>query len=193
MTDALFDLNGLADALTAGKTELVIRVIGVPQAQGSKTGFATFRTGADGQRVYTGKVAMTEGKTPAARDRHKTWRAMVADAAAEAMAGAEPLVGAVLIRATFTMPRPKAHYRTGKYAGVIKSGVPHWHTTKPDRGKLERSVEDSLKDGGVYRDDSQAAASMALKVYTWPTGLRGIPVAADVMPIPGVVIRVWQL
>jgi Holliday junction resolvase RusA-like endonuclease len=193
MTDTLFDLGDVVADLPAGGHEILIRVHGQPQAQGNKTGFATFRT-VNGQREYSGKVAMREGKTPEARDRWKSWRGLVAEAAAEALPErfGEPWIGPVLFVATFTMARPKSHYRTGKHAGELKPGPPLWHTTKPDRSKLERSVEDSLKDAGVYKDDSQLCVGVAFKVYTLPEGWPR-PSYLDITPTPGCVIRVRQL
>ena len=186
----LFDLSDLGVAVPDDwQWSLVIRVTGVPQPAGSKSGFATFRK-VDGQRVYTGNIAVVDSGTAASRDRHKSWRALVAEAAQEAMAGADPWLGAVLIRSTFTMPRPKSHYGTGRNEGVLKVNAPTWHVSKPDRGKIERSVEDSLKDGGVYKDDTQTCVSQAFKVYTRPPQFRLI---ADAMPIPGVVVRLWRL
>jgi len=39
----------------------------------------------------------------------------------------------VCVDINFYFPRPKSHYRTGKYAGQLKENAPSYHTKKPDR------------------------------------------------------------
>jgi len=50
-------------------------------------------------------------------------------------------------------PRPKAHYRTGKYSHELKLNAPTWHTTKPDSDNLAKFVMDALNKL-FWRDDS---------------------------------------
>jgi Holliday junction resolvase RusA-like endonuclease len=95
--------------------------------------------------------------------RNKNWRACVAQVAAQFCKG--PLTGALECGFHFVMPRPKAHYRTGKHAGELRPDAPHYHTTKPDLTKLIRSTEDALT-GFAWVDDSQLARhSDPTKVY----------------------------
>ena len=54
---------------------------------------------------------------------------------------------------TFYMPRPKKHYRTGKYSHILKDNSPVWHTNKPDRDNLEKAVLDCMTKSGLLKDD----------------------------------------
>ena len=65
----------------------------------------------------------------------------------------------------FYFPRPKAHYRTGKYAGVLKPDAPFWHTKKPDIDNLTKFVFDAL-NGVYWRDDSIICWKETVKQYT---------------------------
>ena len=128
---------------------------GIPAPGGSKRGF--IYRGRDGRQ----HVAMTD----AAGQRNKNWRATCATVAAEAMAGKPMLEGPLLVIFSFVMPRPKAHFRTGKRAGELRDNPPLWHRSKPDALKLARSTEDALT-GIVWRDDSQTASLSIEKRYT---------------------------
>lgn len=110
--------------------------------------------------------------------RNKPWRSRVAAFALAAMADRPPLEGPLQFQVTFSMPRPKGHYRTGRRAGELKPGAPHYHTTKPDATKLLRALEDALK-GICWLDDSQVAIQRVYKVYQSDR--------------PGAFVSVWRL
>jgi Holliday junction resolvase RusA-like endonuclease len=93
----------------------------------------------------------------------KPWRETVARAAAEHMDGG-PFLGPVHVGAVFSFPRPKSHYRTGKYADWLKEAAPHYHTSTPDLDKLQRAIGDALT-GPIVRNDSQIASWDVSKVY----------------------------
>jgi len=40
-----------------------------------------------------------------------------------------PLEGALSVSMIFNMPRPKSHYRTGRYSHLLKSNAPKLHTS----------------------------------------------------------------
>lgn len=61
---------------------------------------------------------------------------------------------AILVNVLFLKARPKSHYRTGKYAGLLKASAPEDHTYTPDATKLWRSTEDAMT-GIVWEDDAQ--------------------------------------
>lgn len=63
----------------------------------------------------------------------------------------EPMSGAVEMRLTFYLPRPK----------TVKRRYP---TVKPDIDKLARAVQDAL-NGIVYRDDAQVVSLSVHKRY----------------------------
>lgn len=120
---------------------------GIPQPGGSKKGF-----------VVNGRAIITEDNL-----KSKPWRAVVALAAQTSYFG-PPLDGPLSLEITFTFPRPKNHYGTGKRSSVVKPSAPRYPTVKPDTTKLIRSLEDSLKDI-IWRDDSQVVEQIARKVY----------------------------
>lgn len=82
--------------------------------------------------------------------------------------------------ATFTLPRPRNHYRTGRFSHLLRDDAPQLHGVKPDLDKLLRSTCDALTTAGVYADDSRVARIHAMKCY--PT-VAGLPVHA--MDHPG--------
>jgi Holliday junction resolvase RusA-like endonuclease len=67
----------------------------------------------------------------------------------------------------FRMPRPKAHYGTGKNSGVLKATAPTAHTSKPDVDNLIKGVIDGLA-GVVFHDDRQIARLTVEKRYVDP-------------------------
>lgn len=117
-------------------------------------------------------------------------RALLTVARARLGAGWAPLDGPLAADVTFTMPRPRNHYRTGKHAGQLKDwAVPLvWHATTPDTDKLIRGLGDALTDAGVWHDDARLAAFRygPFKVFERAP-------FADALRKPGVVVRLWRL
>ncbi len=79
-----------------------------------------------------------------------------------------PLLNAIHISIKFYMKRPKSHYRTGKYEGIVKD---QWikipHTKKPDIDNLIKYVLDSLSgQNGFFLDDNQIYTIYAEKLYS---------------------------
>jgi Holliday junction resolvase RusA-like endonuclease len=68
---------------------------------------------------------------------------------------------------TFVFTRPKSHYRTGKFAHLVRDDAPDSPVSRStgDLSKLVRAVEDALTDAGVWEDDSQVAQLSAMSVY----------------------------
>ena len=55
---------------------------------------------------------------------------------------------------TFFMPRPKNHFRTGKFSHLLKDSAPRiWHCKRPDRDNLDKAVLDVMTDTGILSDD----------------------------------------
>lgn len=119
-------------------------VPGIPQPGGSKRGF-----------VVNGRAVITEDAK-----KSKPWRAVVALAARDAMAGAPPMDAPLRLVVVFVLPRPKGHF--GR-RGLLPSARP-WPSTKPDTTKLLRALEDACT-GIVWRDDTQVVQQLAWKVY----------------------------
>jgi Holliday junction resolvase RusA-like endonuclease len=128
-------------------------VYGVPAPAGSKRGFYNQKSK---------RVIVTDDSK-----RSRPWKALVSDAAIEAMRKAGEtgcLEGPLMLSLTFIVLRPKGHYRTGKNAGLLRDAAPEYPTVKPDLLKLARAVEDALS-GIVYRDDSQIVVENLYKLY----------------------------
>ena len=65
----------------------------------------------------------------------------------------------------FFFPRPKNHYRTGKFSGMLKDNAPVWHTSTPDIDNTSKLIMDSLNKV-FWRDDSIICSIIALKRYS---------------------------
>lgn len=131
---------------------VVITVRGIPAPQGSK------------RHVGNGRmVEMSKAVGP--------WREAVRAETQRAVL--LPLAGPVEVALSFWLPRPKGHYRTGRNAHLIRPGAPDFPAGKPDLDKLARAVLDGLTAGGAWKDDSQAVALSACKMYGNAGGFTG--------------------
>lgn len=124
-----------------------ITVYGTAAPAGSKTGF-----------YRGGRVIITD-----ASRRSRPWKALVSDAAIEAMQGRDLLDEALEVTICFYMLRPRAHF--GKKG--VRASAPLVPVVRPDLLKLARGVEDALS-GLVYRDDSQIVDEYLHKRYGDP-------------------------
>ena len=75
-----------------------------------------------------------------------------------------PIESALRIMLIFYMPRPKSHFRTGKFRHLLKPDVPIQHKNTPDLDNLVKMVCDSLNKV-FYKDDSQISQLKAEKLY----------------------------
>ena len=73
--------------------------------------------------------------------------------------------GNIILCITFYMPRPKNHYRTGKYSHLLKKDSPKLHIVKPDIDNLAKFVMDAMQ-GILWDDDCYVCALEARKVYS---------------------------
>lgn len=129
---------------------LTFLVYGTPAPQGSKVRLA------HGAMVEQNKHAV------------QTWREDVKLAALRAMDDTPDWTRdyrQVAAHVVFTLPRPKAHYRSGKSEHLLRPDAPALHSSKPDLDKLLRSTCDALTTAGAYADDSRIAQVYAVKVY----------------------------
>lgn len=121
-------------------------VRGIPQTQGSKRAFVNKRTG---------RPIITEDSY----EKHRDWRARVADAAQQAANGAPLIDGPVHVGLTFLLPKPaSAPKRKPVWPVGARSG---------DIDKLARCCLDAMT-GVVYHDDSQVVSLAAVKTYGEP-------------------------
>ena len=64
------------------------------------------------------------------------------------------------------MPRPKSHYRQGKYAGILKDNIPKHYTKCSDIDNLAKFILDTLQgDDGFFIDDKQVVELNCIKRY----------------------------
>jgi crossover junction endodeoxyribonuclease RusA len=108
----------------------------------------------------------------------KPWRSAVAAETEKHTFGPWPFVG---VAVWFRLKRPKGHYRTGRFAHLLRDQAPAYPDRYPDLDKLCRSTLDALRMGGAYRDDAQVVKLYAHKVY------------ADQGEEPGALIRVFPV
>lgn len=73
------------------------------------------------------------------------------------------------VDATFTLKRPKAHYRSN---GELKLTAPTLCALRPDLDKLARAVGDALTQSAVVRDDSLIVRWQLEKVYGEQPGVQ---------------------
>ena len=135
-------------------------IYGTPQQVGSKTPWIPRR--ADGSMVE--KNCRPVIATMDSNKKSKPWMAAVRAAAGEAYRETL-LTGPVRLVVVFHFPRPKAHYRTGKHAGQLRTDAPLWHDKTPDCDKLVRCLADGLT-GVIWVDDRQVAMVEASKQWT---------------------------
>ncbi len=82
------------------------------------------------------------------------WRSDVRSACADALPyDFTPMECPLAVEMVFVKVRPQGHYRTGRYSELLKDSAPRYPTTRPDSGKLGRSVLDALT-GLLWKDDS---------------------------------------
>lgn len=130
---------------------LAVLVPGKPRAQGSMT---LWRAPDGSERAkYAPEVV--------------AHRNLVVGALVDAWSGQQPLAGPVLVSVRLWFPRPRAHYRTGRYAQELRADAPELHTQYPDLDKCLRLIFDALTVAGVWSDDNQACDARGQK--RWAT------------------------
>jgi len=133
---------------------VVVEVRGLPKPAGSKRVFLVGK-GAERRPVVTDDCR-----------RGRDWRASVQDAIARVYGG-PPLTGPLEVHLTFTMPRPRGHFGA---RGQLRPSAPACPTTRPDRSKLCRAVEDAAT-GLLWRDDAQIVSGSITKRYSERIGV----------------------
>lgn len=150
-----------------GTALLEMTVHGQAAPAGSKTADPVMRKGLDGRWV---PVVDGRGR-PIMRQRHaskatKPWMNLVAQQAALHWGNRPLLDGAVWVELRCYEPRPKAHYRSGQFAHLLRPEAPAYpHQTRTgDSDKLRRAVQDALS-GVVYVDDKLVVDGDDRKFY----------------------------
>jgi len=95
----------------------------------------------------------------------------------------------VEVTVTLTLPRPKKHFRTGRFAHLLRDDAPPWPSRRgsKDDDKLARCVLDGLQDSQVFADDAQVVGLTVWKCYP------DTPHAPDQLDRPGAVIRILPI
>lgn len=107
------------------------------------------------------------------------WKTTIRAAAKEAwkqtgILSAPLFTGPTRIDATFTFPRPKAHFK-GKSEN-LRLDAPQYHYSKPDRDNLDKALLDALTDLQVLKDDAQVSSGAITKLYAVPGQATGVRV-----------------
>ena len=139
-----------------------ITVYGVPAPQGSKSPKGTSKSG---------KIILVESSKAV-----KPWRESIVWACRQQMPYT-PIEGPVAIDVTFCFQRPKHQPK--------KLRQTCYCITRPDVDKIERSLLDSLRIAGVYRDDSQVVTVNKAKVYAGST--------LSPLDVPGMVVHISEV
>ena len=124
--------------------KVAFAVIGDPAAQGSKTPAINKKTG---------KPFMMEGQTKEAREKFKSWRSLVREAAAERFDDVGQFHdGPISVEVDYFFAIPKGRIRKSVIATPI---IMRWKWKAPDVDKLARAVLDALTQSGLIKDDSR--------------------------------------
>lgn len=129
-------------------------IAGHPAPGGSKTFFPVWRAG--GQlvtEIRNGRVWPIIRVVDDAGKNNVAWKAAVTLQARSYMQGAQPVKDPIKVEFIFYLKRPQTHYRTGKFAHMLREDAPQYHITRPDALKFARSTEDALT-GVLWHDDS---------------------------------------
>ena len=81
----------------------------------------------------------------------------------------KPLEGPVYLKVILRLPRPKKHFRTGKFSNDLREDAPKWHTKRGDWDNYGKFISDAL-NGVFWKDDSQISMVEIQKVYHQNTG-----------------------
>ena len=154
-------------------TSISFFVDGIPQPQGSKSACVIppkdlittlnviSRSNNPRKTFFQCVKAITKD---ANEDKLRPWRKQVSHEAKAAMRGEQIFSTAVDVEILFILPRPKFHYRTGKFSHLLRGLAPVDPSGKPDVDKLQRAIFDSMSKI-VFDDDSQVCKVTAEKIY----------------------------
>lgn len=95
-----------------------------------------------------------------------TWKGDIVRELRIHIAGMERTQTPVKIEMAFRMPRPRSHYRSGKYSQELKGTAPSEHACKPDIDNMIKAVMDAVTCAGLWLDDAQVCELRAVKLYT---------------------------
>lgn len=134
---------------------IVLKVVGIPETQGSKSAFVI---------KGTNRAVVREAGTAAKARRHKEWRSAVADAARswQEEHSSTLIKGPVVMQMEFSLLKPQSAPKTRRTWPIgARSG---------DLDKLARAAGDSIS-GVLIADDAQIVLLIVKKDYGDPPGV----------------------
>jgi Holliday junction resolvase RusA-like endonuclease len=143
-------------------------VLGPPASMGSKR---------IGRNRKTGDAMLLDDNRPKLR----SWQSRLREALMET-APPHPINGPVAVVLDVYLLRPRAHYRTGRYAHILRDDAPTWAAVEPDADKVLRAALDCLT--GIWiTNDSRVVSPAVQKRYA--DGGKDDPERT--------IIRMWEL
>jgi len=76
-----------------------------------------------------------------------------------------PLEGAISVSMVFSMPRPRSHYRGGRFSHLLKKTAPDQHISRPDIDNIIKFYLDAMT-GTFWKDDACVCTVEASKMYS---------------------------
>jgi crossover junction endodeoxyribonuclease RusA len=74
--------------------------------------------------------------------------------------------GSVEVTLHFSLPRPKSHYRTGKFSHLLKDSAPEDHQSRCDLDNAIKVVLDRITRSGIWIDDCQVISLTSSKRWS---------------------------
>jgi len=74
--------------------------------------------------------------------------------------------GPVEVTLHFFLPRPKSHYRAGKFSHLLKDSAPGDHQSRCDIDNAIKVVLDRITRSGIWIDDCQVISLTASKCWS---------------------------
>lgn len=101
----------------------------------------------------------------------KPWRNEVKAAvqrALETTADFDTHAEGVRVEVTFAFDRPKHHFRSGKFAHLLRENAPLYYAQTPDIDKACRAILDALTQAEAIVDDRRVVQLFATQIYADP-------------------------
>ena len=110
----------------------------------------------------------------------KAWKKALDDALKSISFGSFGSFGGPMhVELMFRLPRPKSHYRTGKFSHLLKDSAPGDHQSRADLDNLAKVVLDKITRSEYWLDDNQVVSLTVTKRWndytTAGCGIRVIP------------------
>ena len=89
--------------------------------------------------------------------------------------------GAFAVKLSFFLPRPKSHFRSGKFSHLLKESAPKYCTCRSDVDNLSKLVLDVLSKINYWVDDSQVTLLYATKAWADEIHDEGVTIETAVL------------